>query len=249
MPRRTLIAGNWKMNIIDKPETLKDSCFNKKVDVLVCPPFTHLERFAGIFGGTCIKVGAQNMYFEEKGAFTGEISPLFLKELGIEYVLAGHSERRHVFLESDEMIAKKVKKGVEGGFKTILCVGETLDERNRNKHKSIVENQLKIALAGIENNLKNIIIAYEPVWAIGTGISATPYDAQEMHQHVRQIISEIFGRNIAYEMLLLYGGSVNESNIVELLRQDDIDGALIGGASLKAETFMKIIESADKMII
>jgi len=249
MTRRTLIAGNWKMNLIDNIEPVKKGCLKKKVDVLVFPPFTHLNTFNELLKESCVMLGAQNMHFAEKGAYTGEISAKFLMQFGVEYVLVGHSERRHIFFEQDDIIGKKMSSGLANGFKMMLCVGEVLEERSKNKHKAVIENQLKIALAGIENNLKNIIIAYEPVWAIGTGNSATPYDAEDMHQHIRTIIAEIFGRNISNETLILYGGSVNESNIIELLRQDDIDGALIGGASLKNESFIKIIESADKMII
>lgn len=244
--RRILIAGNWKMNLIDNIAPVIESADKNNIDVLVIPPFVYLERIAKITSGSKVFVGAQNMYFQEKGAFTGETSPLFLKELKINHVLLGHSERRHIFKETDEDISLKMQKCLNLEMTPILCVGETEAERMSNRHKVIVENQLKIALGGIENNLKNIIIAYEPVWAIGTGNTATPNDAEEMHLFIREQISSIFGRKISSEMVILYGGSVNDENIKDLLRKDNIDGALIGGASLKGEKFAAIIEIAGK---
>ena len=172
-----------------------------------------------------------------------------LIEMGVTHVILGHSERRHVFGETDEMINLKVKKGLIKGMNLILCVGETEQERNGNRQKAVVENQLKIGLMGIENNFENIIIAYEPVWAIGTGKTATPIDAEDMHCFIREKIAEIAGKEVAAHMLVLYGGSVKESNVKDLLRQDNIDGALIGGASLKVEHFNKIIEIAEQMNI
>lgn len=244
--RRTLIAGNWKMNLIDSTLPVQEAASENDVDVAVFPPFTHLERYAKLLSGSNVKVGGQNMFSADKGAFTGEISPLFLKELGIEYVIIGHSERRHIFKETDEEISLKMQKAISLNLKPILCVGETEGERAMNRQKVVVENQLKIGLGGIENNLKNIIIAYEPVWAIGTGNTATPNDAEEMHSFIREQISFIFGRKVSSEMLVLYGGSVNEENVRDLLRKDDIDGALVGGASLKGDKFAKIIEIGGK---
>jgi len=244
--RRPLIAGNWKMNVIDNIQPVIDSALKNDIDVIVIPPFVYLEKVRNQTANSKVKVGAQNMFHKDKGAFTGEISPLFLKELGLEYVLLGHSERRHIFKETDEEISLKMQKALSSNLKPILCLGEIDIERSSNRHKSVVENQLKIALGGIENNLKNIIIAYEPVWAIGTGNTATPNDAEEMHLFIREQISFIFGRNVSSEMTILYGGSVNEENIKDLLRKDNIDGALIGGASLKGDKFAQIIEIAGK---
>ncbi len=245
MTRKILIAGNWKMNLIDDIQPIIDNNANRKLDILVCPPFTHLGIIQSAIKDSTVKLGAQNVHDEDKGAFTGEISYSFLKSFGIEYVIIGHSERRHVFNESDEFINKKVKKGLQQGFQIILCVGETETERNTNRYKSVVENQLKIGLMGIENNFESIIIAYEPVWAIGTGKTATPFDAEDMHRFIREKVAEIAGNDIASDIRILYGGSVKEDNAKELLRQDNIDGALIGGASLKYEHFNKIIEIAE----
>lgn len=246
--RRILIAGNWKMNLIDDIKPVMENNKKRTCEILVCPPYTHLDRFAGILKGSDIQLGAQNICSEDKGAFTGEISHSFLKEFGVSYVIAGHSERRHVFMESNELINMKMKKGLENGFKMILCVGEKEDERELNKHKSVVANQLEIGLMGIENKFENIIIAYEPVWAIGTGKTATPQDAEDMHSFIREKIAEIAGRDVAAAMRILYGGSVKPDNVRDLLRRDNIDGALIGGASLKYEQFNAIIETADKII-
>ncbi len=245
MTRRILIAGNWKMNLIDDIQPIIDNNANRKLDILVCPPFTHLGIVQSAVKDSAVKLGAQNVHDEDNGAFTGEISYSFLKSLGIEYVIIGHSERRHVFNETDEFINKKVRKGLKKGFQTILCVGETETERNANRYKAVIENQLKIGLMGIENNFENIIIAYEPVWAIGTGKTATPFDAEDMHRFIREKVAEIAGNEVASDIRILYGGSVKEDNVKELLRQDNIDGALIGGASLKYEHFNKIIEIAE----
>ncbi len=249
--RKVYVAGNWKMNLIDDILPLKD--FSKYVkndlEVIVFPPFTHLQRYREILKDSKIKVGAQNVFYEDKGAFTGEISCRFLEEFGCEYVILGHSERRNIFKESDELVSLKIKKILSTNIKPILCVGEKEEERSLNKQKFVVENQLKISLGGIENNFKNIIIAYEPVWAIGTGKNATPYDAQEMHSFIREQLSSLFGKNIAFDISILYGGSVNEENVKDLFREDDVDGVLVGGASLKCDKFKKIIEIVDKSLI
>ncbi|MDD3804221.1 MAG: triose-phosphate isomerase [bacterium] len=244
--RRILIAGNWKMNVIDNILPVARAAEENRVDVAVFPPFVYLERIINELKGSKVVVGAQNMHHQESGPYTGETSPKFLLEMNVKHVIIGHSERRHVFKESDEEISLKMKKALSLNMNPILCVGETESERLSNKHKSSVENQLKIGLGGIENNLKNIIIAYEPVWAIGTGNTATPNDAEEMHSFIREQISYIFGRNVASEMIVLYGGSVNEENVKDLLRKDNIDGALVGGASLKGDKFAKIIEIGGK---
>lgn len=249
MARNILIAGNWKMNLMDDIMPVVQKHSKSNVGILVCPPYTHLASIGEKVKDSAVKLGAQNAYFEDKGAFTGEISYSFLKETGAQYVILGHSERRHVFNEPDELINKKVKKGLEEAFTVILCVGETEAQRNTNKQKTIVEDQLKTGLMGIENNFENIIIAYEPVWAIGTGKTATPMDAEDMHSFIREKLADITGKDIAAQTLILYGGSVKESNVKDLLRQDNIDGALIGGASLKHEHFNSIIEIAQKMNI
>jgi len=240
--RNILIAGNWKMNLIDDLNPVIENNKNRTMDILVCPPFTYLDKFSKLLKGTNIHLGAQNACYEEKGAFTGAISYNFLQEFNVDYVIIGHSERRHVFGESNEIINSKVKKGLEKGFKIILCVGELEADRNMNKQNTVVSNQLEIALGGIENNFENIIIAYEPVWAIGTGKTATPHDAETMHLFIREKLAEITGKDTAYNMNILYGGSVNENNVKDIIKQDNIDGVLIGGASLKYEKFNKIIE-------
>ncbi len=248
MTRRIMIAGNWKMNLIDNIKPVIENNQSRQCEILVCPPFTHIQRFSQILEGSGILLGAQNMCSEDKGAFTGEISHSFLAEFNVSYVIAGHSERRHVFNETNELINLKVRKGIDKDFNVILCVGEKEEERDLNKHKSVVANQLEIGLMGIENKFENIIIAYEPVWAIGTGKTATPQDAEDMHAFIREKIAEIAGRDKAAAMRILYGGSVKPDNVRDLLRRDNIDGALIGGASLKYEQFNAIIETADKII-
>ncbi len=243
--RKLLIAGNWKMNLIDNIEPVIENNKNRNLDILVCPPFVYLQKYAGILEGTSIQLGAQNAYYEDNGAFTGETSYEFLKDFNVNYVIIGHSERRHKFHEDDDLINKKVKIGIEKGFNIILCVGEKEEDRNMNKQNTVVGSQIEIALGGIENNFENIIIAYEPVWAIGTGKTATPFDAEEMHRFIREKVAEIAGKNIAQNLRILYGGSVKEDNVKDMIRQDNIDGVLIGGASLKYEKFNKIIEIAE----
>ncbi|HAF07046.1 MAG: triose-phosphate isomerase [bacterium] len=249
--RKVYVAGNWKMNLIDEIQPLKEFSKDIKndIEVIVFPPFTHLQKYGEILKGSKVKVGAQNVFYEEKGAYTGEISYRFLQEFGCEYVILGHSERRNIFRESDELVSLKIKKILSSSIKPILCVGEREEERSLNKQKFVVENQLKISLGGIENNFKNIIIAYEPVWAIGTGKNASPYDAQEMHSFIREQLSSLFGKKISYDISILYGGSVNEENVKDLFREDDVDGVLVGGASLKCDKFIKIVEIVDKSLI
>ncbi len=248
--RKIYVAGNWKMNLIDDITPVVQISKNvKNLEIIIFPPFTHLQKYSEILNKTNIKIGAQNVFYEDRGAFTGEISYKFLEEFGVKYVVIGHSERRNIFKESDELISLKLKKILKTDIKPIFCVGEKEQERNLNKQKIVVENQLKISLGGIENNFKNIIIAYEPVWAIGTGKNATPFDAQEMHQFIREQLSTLFGKNIAYQISIIYGGSVNDENAKDLFREDDVDGLFVGGASLKGEKFKKIIEIVEKQII
>ena len=251
--RKKIIAGNWKMNhlmesaceFVEKLR-IQDISYNK-ADILICPPFVFLSKIADLLVGSNIKLGAQNAHFEEKGAFTGEISVQMLKSVGCDYVIIGHSERRHIFKEDNEMINKKVLKVAEADLIPIFCLGETLEERESGKLFSIVEDQLKFGLKNLEiTNADKLVIAYEPVWAIGTGVNATPDQAEEMHDFLRnKILSEIFGKDFASGIRILYGGSVKPDNSGILLSQNNIDGALIGGASLKVEMFYDIIKSVE----
>lgn len=248
--RNIVIAGNWKMNKnLDESAQLIADIKNEldgkeNAEVILCPPFTSLDTAVELVKGSKVKVGAQNMYFEDSGAFTGEISGDMLKSIGCEYVILGHSERRAIFNEDDETINKKIKKALQDGLKPIFCIGETLDEREQNITKRIVERQVKEGLKGIsESDLENIIVAYEPVWAIGTGKTATPDQAQEVHAFIRNLVKELYSENAAENLVIQYGGSVKPDNAKELLSQHDIDGALVGGASLKADSFVGIIKA------
>jgi len=210
-------------------------------DILVCPPFTSLFAVFKEIEGSNILLGGQNMFYEERGAFTGEISPLMLKDVGCSYVILGHSERRHIFGEDDELINKKVVSAVKHGLIPILCVGELLEERERGETEKVVKEQLRKGLAGLTSS-DDFVVAYEPVWAIGTGKTATPEQAQEVHEFIRGVLSELFGREKADEVRVLYGGSVKPENARGLISMPDIDGALVGGASLNAESFSKIVK-------
>lgn len=244
--RRPLIAGNWKMNktvsesikfardFVDAVSDVIDR------DILICPPFTSLQVLGQIFSGTNVKLGAQNMHFEEKGAFTGEISPLMLKDVGCTFVILGHSERRHIFGENNELINKKVLSAVSHGLIPILCVGELLEERESGKTFKVVSSQLEEGLKGLSKEA-NFVVAYEPVWAIGTGKTATPELAEEVHSFLREKLVELFGKDKAESVRILYGGSVKPENVEGLMAMENIDGALVGGASLKVESFVKIV--------
>lgn len=250
--RKTVIAGNWKMNknlseAVELVSELKNlvSDTTPNCDIIVCPPFTNLETVGTIIKDSPIKLGAQNMYFEKSGAFTGEISADMLKSVDVEYVILGHSERRAIFGESDETINKKIKFALESGLKPIFCIGETLEERENGIMKDVIERQVKNGLSNVtKEEMKNIIVAYEPVWAIGTGKTATPEQAQEVHAFVRGILSGLFDEETAQNTTIQYGGSVKPENAKSLLSQPDIDGALVGGACLKADSFFGIIQSA-----
>ena len=250
--RNRVIAGNWKMNNdLKESEKLiveiKNLLQNEKpnCDVIVCPPFTSLSEAAKLLKGSSIKLGAQNMHFEESGAFTGEVSASMLKSVGCEYVILGHSERRNIFGESDELINKKIKKALAAGLKPIFCVGELLEERENGTTNDVVKRQILKGLDGISaEEMKNIIIAYEPVWAIGTGKTATPAQAQEVHEFIRDLIEIDYTLEIANDLVIQYGGSVKPDNAKELISQKDIDGALVGGACLKADSFLGIIKGA-----
>lgn len=248
--RKKVIAGNWKMNKdLNESQSLVSGIISglgndTKCDVIVCPPFTSLSEVYSLVKNTPVKLGAQNMYFEDSGAYTGEISPLMLKSVGCEYVILGHSERRNIFGENDETINKKIKKAFEKELKVIFCIGESLEQRESGVTNKIVGNQIINGLDGIdEQSMKNIIIAYEPIWAIGTGKTATPEQAQEVHAFIRKLISEKFSTQTAENIVIQYGGSVKPDNAATLLSQPDIDGALVGGACLKADSFLSIIAS------
>ncbi|MCX8082213.1 MAG: triose-phosphate isomerase [bacterium] len=245
--KKNLVAGNWKMyktpqESISFAKNLKEGIktYNDR-DILICPPFTSLFPVYDVLRGTPIKLGAQNVYFEEEGAFTGEISTRMLKESGVSYVICGHSERRNIFMETDEVINKKIKKTISDGMTAILCIGEKLEERENGETFNIIKKQIYGCLNGI-NHIENIVIAYEPVWAIGTGKNATPEQAEEVHFFIRELIEKSFGKESAEKILILYGGSVKPENIDSLMAQKDIDGVLVGGASLKIESFLRIID-------
>ncbi|MGQ9798381.1 MAG: triose-phosphate isomerase [Ignavibacterium sp.] len=250
--RRKIIAGNWKMNndlqqSINLIEELKNKLAGKTVncDVVICPPFTSLYEAKKIIDGSIIKLGAQNMFYEDSGAFTGEISAPMLKSVGCEYVILGHSERRTIFGEKDDMINKKVRKAISQNLKPILCVGETLEEREKDVTEKVVKRQIEKGLNDVTpDEVLNVIIAYEPVWAIGTGKTATPQQAQEVHAFIRKLLATMYSKDFAELIPIQYGGSVKPDNAKELLSQKDIDGALVGGACLKADSFMGIIEAA-----
>ena len=245
--RRKVIAGNWKMNMLPD-ETIKfieefaPLVKDTENEVILCVPYTDLFYALLNVQGTNIKIGAQNMHFEEKGAYTGEISPQMLKSINVEYVIIGHSERRQYYNETDETVNKKIKSAFNVGLKPIVCVGETLEEREAGKTAEIITNQTKLALEGLSNEqVENTIIAYEPIWAIGTGKTATSEDANNSIKEIRNKIAEIYGQNTASRVIIQYGGSVKSSNAKELFSTSDIDGGLVGGASLKAEEFSKIV--------
>lgn len=251
--RKKFIAGNWKMNTTSLTSKdllnglvsgLSDEIL-EKVEVVVCPPFTSLATAGEIIKNKKIGIGAQNIHQKDEGAYTGEISAQMILSLNCGYVILGHSERRQYFGETNHLINAKVKNALKHGLKPILCVGETLDERDNNVHMKIVDEQVTLCLKDLtKEDLKNVIIAYEPVWAIGTGKTATPDMANEMHVAIREALENIFGKETAENTRVLYGGSMNDKNASELLAKPDIDGGLIGGAALKAENFIKIIESA-----
>ncbi|MEG0570706.1 MAG: triose-phosphate isomerase [Oscillospiraceae bacterium] len=250
--RKAVIAGNWKMNTTrpqakELIESLKPLVANADCDVVVCVPFTNLETVIEAAKGTNIKVGAQNCHFEKSGAFTGEISADMLSEMGVEYVVIGHSERRQYFAETDLTVNKRTKAVIAGGMSAIVCVGEMLADRENGITEELVAMQTKIALMGIDKaDLSKIIIAYEPIWAIGTGKTATSDQANEVCGVIRATIEKIYDKAAADAMTVQYGGSMNAANAAELLSKPDVDGGLIGGASLKAPDFTAIINAASK---
>ena len=248
MARMPFIAGNWKMNktvgeAVELVNRLKASISGVEgVEVAVAPPFTALDAVHKELEGSSIRLAAQNLYWEEKGAYTGEISPLMLKELGCQYVIIGHSERRQFFGETDETVNKRIKAALKQGLDPIFCIGETLKEREEEKTFLVIGSQLEGGLKGIEEEeMKRMVIAYDPVWAIGTGKTATPQQAEEVHHSIRQRLEKLYGREIAEGIRIQYGGSVTPENVKGLMSQKNIDGALVGGASLKSETFSKVV--------
>jgi len=247
--RRPLIAGNWKMNnnreeSVELVSRLKEMISDSgQVEVVVAPPFTALGSVAEAIKGSPILLSAQNIFWEESGAFTGEISPSMLKDIGCRYAIIGHSERRQYFGETNETVNKRLKAALKASLIPIVCVGETLEEREAEKTFSVVEQQIKEGLNALSSNeMEKVVIAYEPVWAIGTGKTATPDQAQEVHQVIRQLIARIFSEEIAEKIRILYGGSVKPDNVDQLMAQRDIDGALVGGASLKADSFARLVK-------
>ena len=252
--RKAIIAGNWKMNKTrpeakELLEAIKPLVANAdgKVEVIACVPFTNLETAVNTTAGSNVKVGAENCHFEKSGAFTGEISADMLTEMGVEYVIIGHSERRQYFGETDITVNKRTKAALEAGLKVILCVGEMLEEREQGITEEIVALQTKIALMGLtKEQIANVVIAYEPVWAIGTGKTATSAQANEVCAFIRQTVAKLYDQATADAMTIQYGGSMNENNAAELLAQPDVDGGLIGGASLVAEKFAVLLEEASK---
>jgi triosephosphate isomerase len=244
--RIPFVAGNWKMNttateaerfVLEMLERLDNI---KGVEKVLCPPFISLVGISMMLQGSSIKLGAQNMYFEAKGAYTGEISPLMLSEL-CEFVILGHSERRWYFGETDEQVSKKVKAAVANKLKPILCVGERLEDNEAGKTEEVVSRQVTAALSGIEP-VRDLVIAYEPVWAIGTGKAASGKQAAATIQFIREVLAKLWNKTVARDLRILYGGSVTGANIAEFISHPEIDGALVGGASLKAEEFVGIVE-------
>ncbi len=249
--RKKFIAGNWKMNTASITGELlaagivKGLAGDTRVTVAVCPPFPFLSRIGQAVHGTPVALGAQNCYPKNDGAFTGEVSPTMLVDIGCQYVIVGHSERRQIFKESDAFINEKTHAALKAGLKVILCIGETLDERKANRTEAVLDTQLTGSLANITADLlAKIVIAYEPVWAIGTGLNATPQQAQDAHAFVRQRIGQLCTKAAADALVIQYGGSVKPDNAATLLSQPDVDGALVGGASLKVEDFLGIIRAA-----
>ena len=245
--RKPIIAGNWKMNkTLTETRNLineiKENKLDESVEQLICVPYTSLSEAVKLVEGTNISVGAQNMHWEESGAFTGEVSGPMLKDIGVDYVILGHSERRQYFGDTDEIVNKKIDAALNYDLKPILCVGESLEEREADKHEKVVENQIKEGLKGIsEDRIGNLVIAYEPVWAIGTGKTASSDDANNMCKFIRETLAKMYSEDLANKTRIQYGGSVKPATIKDLMSKEDVDGALVGGASLVAEDFVALI--------
>jgi len=248
--RKPFIAGNWKMNTDSASAVALAAGLAKElssvdtVDVAVCPPFVYLQSVAAALSASNIALGSQNVYFEEKGAFTGEISCAMLKDTSCAYAIIGHSERRHVMGETDAMINKKISAAISGGLLPIFCVGELLEERQGGTTNEVVAGQIKNGLEGIcAESIQAVTVAYEPVWAIGTGLTATPEQAQEVHAMIRGLLADLYGNETAQSIRIQYGGSAKPSNTAELMSQPDVDGLLVGGASLKVEDFAAMVKT------
>ena len=248
MMRVPFIAGNWKMfknraEAREFAEEFKKLYKDTDVQTAICAPFTDLETLVEAFAGTDIKVGAQNVHFADEGAYTGEVSVAMLEDIGVDFCIVGHSERRQYFAETDETVNLKLKKLLTGAIRPIMCVGESLDERDAGSAFDRVKSQLQLGLADIDaKDAARIVIAYEPIWAIGTGRTATPEQAEEMCAFIRNTLIELYDEDTADEMIIQYGGSVKPANATDIINMDEIDGALVGGASLKAKDFMEIID-------
>ncbi|WP_216831264.1 triose-phosphate isomerase [Alkalihalobacterium elongatum] len=248
--RKTIIAGNWKMNktlgealqFVDQVKGAVPT--SEQVDAVVCSPALFLDVLVKSVEGTDLKVGAQNMHFEDNGAFTGEISPVALSDIGVNYVIIGHSERREMFNETDETVNKKVKAAFAHRLIPIMCCGETLEQREAGQTNELVGDQVKKGLEGLtEDQVKQLVIAYEPIWAIGTGKSSSAQEANETCAHIRTVVADMYSQDVADAVRIQYGGSVKPANIAEYLGQSDIDGALVGGASLEADSFLQLLEA------
>jgi triosephosphate isomerase len=255
--RKTIIAGNWKMyktikEAIELANGIKREFFkldNPNVDVVLCPPFTALSEVCEVISDSDIRLGGQDLFWQEEGAFTGEISIKLLKDAGCGFVIIGHSERRQYFAETNESVNKKLKSALSGGLTPIVCVGETLKEREAGLTFKVLEDHVTNGLEGIgEEDITKIVIAYEPVWAIGTGKTATPEQAEEAQKYIRNLLKSIYNKDVAENLRIQYGGSVKPENISELMKQPDIDGALVGGASLSVESFSAIIKNASEVV-
>ena len=253
--RKPIIAGNWKMHkapeeSIALASGIKRDLFNiENTEIVLCPPFTSLSDVRDVIADTNIALGAQNMYWKTEGAFTGEISPKMLKALDCKYVIIGHSERRAYFGETNETVNKKLKMALAEGLLPVMCVGEKLEEREGGKTFEVVSEHVEKALLNIsEKEILNMVIAYEPVWAIGTGKNATPHEAEEVHKFIRELLAKKYGKEISESIRIQYGGSVKPANIDALIKEKDIDGALVGGASLKVESFVDIVKKTSQVV-
>lgn len=249
--RKKIIAGNWKMHKTKQEalsfiESVRDIDTNEQTEAIICAPFVYLQSLVEQTEGTNIKVAAQTMHFEKEGAYTGEVSPVMLSDIGVTHVVIGHSERREYFNETDETVNKKALAAFEHGLIPIVCVGESLEQREANETLAHIENQVKVALSNLsEEQITKTIIAYEPIWAIGTGKTASSEDANEVCTHIREVIRQQTSEEIASQVTIQYGGSVKPANIEELLKMSDIDGALVGGASLEADSFKQLVEAGN----
>ncbi len=249
--RKKFVAGNWKMFTSAATArqlaeaVVRGLAIEKRISVAVCPPAPYLTLVAEVLKGSSVALGAQNCYCEKEGAFTGEVSPAMLVDVGCRYVILGHSERRHKLGENDDFINRKVKAALAAGLEVILCLGETLEERQANRTEAVLDSQLTGSLAGLDSTaLGKVVLAYEPVWAIGTGQNASPEQAQQAHAFIRGRIRSRFGEQAASALLIQYGGSVKPDNAATLFHQPDVDGGLIGGASLNADSFLAIVRAA-----